>query len=251
MPPDYKILSETLATCLHLRQAPVAIYFSTENPDMLSPYDGRVAAGCCFWEEGATKTFTTTARDHDRCAIGVHTHNLAPSTAQQKDLQDALQVFADLGYVRSEDIARIPVLKQSPGNVVYAPLAAATVAPAVVLLFMTPCNALVVSEAVQQVEQSFPQAMGRPACAVVPQVVNSGRAAMSLGCCGARAYLDVLAEDTAVFALPGATLPVYVERIEALTKANATLSEFHRIRRRAIAEGAAPTVQDSLAALRA
>ena len=33
-------------------------------------------------------------------------------------------------------------------------------------------------------------AMGRPACAVVPQAINSGQAALSLGCCGARAYLD-------------------------------------------------------------
>lgn len=49
---------------------------------------------------------------------------------------------------------------------------------------------LILSEATQQVEKQNPPAMGRPACAVVAQVMNTGRAALSSGCCGARAYLD-------------------------------------------------------------
>ena len=91
--------------------------------------------------------------------------------------------------------------------------------------------------------------MGRPACAIVPQVMNTGRAALSLGCCGARAYLDVLTDDVAIFAIPGAKLEAYTQRIEALAKANAVLANFHQIRRRAIAAGATPTIKDSLAAL--
>ena len=90
---------------------------------------------------------------------------------------------------------------------------------------------------------------GRQACAVVPQMMNTGRAALSLGCCGARAYLDSLTDDVAIFAMPGARLDAYVRRIEALTKANATLSIFHQRRRRENAKGNAPSVQESLAAL--
>jgi uncharacterized protein (DUF169 family) len=91
--------------------------------------------------------------------------------------------------------------------------------------------------------------MGRPACAVVPQVMNTGRAALSLGCCGARAYLDRLTDDVAIFAIPGARLEAYTSRIESLARANAVLTNFHQIRRRAIAAGATPTIKDSLAAL--
>ena len=72
---------------------------------------------------------------------------------------------------------------------------------------------------------------------------------MSLGCCGARAYLDVLTDDVAVFAIPGVKLEAYARRIEALAKANAILSNFHQIRRRDIAAGGTPSVKDSLAAL--
>ncbi len=119
------------------------------------------------------------------------------------------------------------------------------------LLFVNANQTLILSEATQQVENQNAPAMGRPACAIVPQVMNTGRAALSLGCCGARAYLDVLTDDVAIFAIPGAKLEAYTRRIEALAKANAVLANFHQIRRRAIAAGAAPTIKDSLAALRA
>jgi uncharacterized protein (DUF169 family) len=91
--------------------------------------------------------------------------------------------------------------------------------------------------------------MGRPACAIVAQVMNTGIAGLSLGCCGARAYLDLLTDEVAVFAIPGVKLEAYARRIEALAKANAVLSKFHHIRRHNIAAGQTPSIKDSLAAL--
>jgi uncharacterized protein (DUF169 family) len=118
-----------------------------------------------------------------------------------------------------------------------------------VLLFVNANQTLILSEATQQVENQNAPAMGRPACAIVPQVMNTGRAALSLGCCGARAYLDVLTDDVAVFAIPGGRLEAYAQRIEALAKANNLLSRFHHLRRRDIAAGGTPTIKDSLAAM--
>jgi uncharacterized protein (DUF169 family) len=159
---------------------------------------------------------------------------------------DAIKVFGDLGYVRPEDLALIPVLQSRTKHVLYSPLAETPLTPAVVLLFADAAQALILSEATQQVEGGNAPAMGRPACAVVPQVVNSGRAAMSLGCCGARAYLSLLNESISLFAFPGARLAAYAERIVALSAANAVLSKFHQIRREEIYAGHSPTVQDSL-----
>jgi uncharacterized protein (DUF169 family) len=164
-------------------------------------------------------------------------------------LMDALKVFGELDYVRPEDLASIPVLASQPAYVIYAPLAESPLPPDVVLLFVNANQTLILSEATQQVENQNAPAMGRPACAIVPQVMNTGRAALSLGCCGARAYLDVLTDDVAVFAIPGAKLEAYVRRIEALAKANGILKSFHQIRRQTIAAGGTPTIKDSLAAL--
>jgi hypothetical protein len=70
-----------------------------------------------------------------------------------------------------------------------------------------------------------------------------------LGCCGARAYLDILSDDVALYAIPGATLAAFSERIEALSKANAILTKFHQIRRKDIEAGGTPTIRESLVAL--
>jgi uncharacterized protein (DUF169 family) len=121
--------------------------------------------------------------------------------------------------------------------------------PDVVLLFVQANQSLILSEAAHQVENHNAPAMGRPACAVVPQVMNTGRAALSLGCSGARAYLDVLTDDVALFAIPGSRLEAYVERIETLAKANQILSAFHQLRRRDVENGNTPTVQESLVAM--
>jgi uncharacterized protein (DUF169 family) len=242
-------LAAILTASLDLMQPPVALSFTDTVPGGVKMHSGRVPAGCSFWQDGAVTAFATAAADHSLCAIGVYTHNLQPSPAQQMDLMDALRVFGELDYVRPEDLSLIPVLQSQPGYVVYAPLAEAPLPPDVVLLFVNANQTLILSEATLQVENQNPPAMGRPACAIVPQVMNSGRAALSLGCCGARAYLDVLTDNVAVFALPGVKLEAYARRIEALAKANAVLSKFHQIRRRDIAAGGTPSIQASLAAL--
>jgi uncharacterized protein (DUF169 family) len=246
---EYSQLAAVLVASLDLQQPPVSISFASTVPVGVKTHAGRVPAGCRFWQDAASGAFATSASDHDLCAIGVYTHNLQSSPAQQTDLMDALGVFGELEYVRQEDLALIPVLGSRPACVVYAPLAETPLPPDVVLLFVKAGQTLILSEATQQVENENAPAMGRPACAIVPQVMNTGRAALSLGCCGARAYLDVLTDEVAVFAIPGAKLGAYVRRIEALAKANALLSKFHQIRRHDIAAGGSPTVKDSLAAM--
>jgi uncharacterized protein (DUF169 family) len=245
----YSKLAASLSKSLDLRQPPIAISFTASIPDGMSGHTGRVAAGCRFWEDAAAASFATTAADHNMCSIGVYTHNLQPSPGQQIDLQDTLKVLGELGYVREEDLASIPVLQSQSQYVIYSPLATTPLPPDVVMLFVNANQSLILTEATQQVENQAAPAMGRPACAVVPQVMNTGRAALSLGCCGARAYLDVLTEGIALFAIPGAKLAQYAERIEALTKANTILSKFHQIRRLDIEAGRTPTVKESLAAL--
>jgi uncharacterized protein (DUF169 family) len=248
---NYEKLSADLVAALRLDRSPVAICFTDSVPDGLDAPASRVPAGCRFWEDATSKSFATSAADHSMCAIGVYTHNLESSPAQQADLMDAIKVFGDLGYVREEDLPLIPILASQPKHVLYSPLADSPLPPDVVILFANAAQTLILSEATQQVEGVSAPAMGRPACAVVPQVMNTGKAALSLGCCGARAYLSLLTDSVSLFALPGAGIAAYVERVIALANANAILSQFHQLRRRDINAGLSPTIQDSLQALSA
>jgi len=241
--------ARTLTDSLQLSQPPVAIAFRDSIPEGVSAYRGSAPAGCRFWEEAASRVFATVPRDHELCAIGVYTHHLEGGAGVQTDLQDALKVFGDLGYVRPEDMAFIPVLERTPKVVVYGPLGSIPVPPDVVLLFVKADQTLILSEASQQLENGLPPAMGRPACAIVPQALNSGRSALSLGCCGARAYLDALTPDVALYAIPGSKLNAFTERVAALAKANAVLTTFHSLRRKEVEAGKRPSVKESLAAM--
>jgi uncharacterized protein (DUF169 family) len=246
---DYAQIAQSLSDALRLTLPPVAICFADKVPAGIRNWTDRVPAGCRFWQEAAAGVFATSPRDHDLCAIGTFTHNLESTAAHEADRRDALQVFADLGYVREQDLSSIPVLDMRPPYVVYGPLSAIPLPPDVVLLFGKSDQLLILSEASQQVEGGLPPAMGRPACAIVSQAHNTGRAALSLGCCGARAYLDVLSDDVALWAIPGAKLAVYAERIAALARANTVLTAFHQLRRRDVNGGKSPTIRESLAAM--
>lgn len=248
---DFASLSQSFQTSLKLALPPVAVTLGQAAPDGVAPVKQTVAAGCSFWELGARSTFSTTAKDHALCAIGTFTHNMPGTPAHEKDRGDALKVFANLGYLPPEELPTIPTLKQRVEVATYGPLAQARVDPDVVLLFVKPSQTLLLSEAATSVDGGTPPAMGRPACAIVPQAVNSGRAVLSLGCCGARAYVDALTDDVALFALPGAKLERYAQRLEVLAKANATLSAFHALRKRDVAAGKTPTVEQSVATLMA
>ena len=249
---DYASTAESLTKDLNLNWPPIAVCLADSVPQGVPHYAGpRLPAGCVFWQEASKRVFATSARDHNLCAIGMHTHNLETGESENTDRDDALKVFAELGYLRPEQIPSIPVMATRPKHVVYAPLADSPLPPDVVFLFVEADQALVLSEATQAVESGMAPAMGRPACGVVPAVKNTGRAALSLGCCGARAYLDALTPNLSLWALPGPRLAEYADRVSELSRANKVLTSFHELRRKDVEAGRDPSVKQSLARLEA
>ena len=245
-----RIQADRLTAALALTLPPIAIAFPDAVPDDVPEFDGTVPAGCVFWEEAATRTFATSAVHHALCSIGIHTHHLAGAPASQPaELGAALEAMMGLDYVREEEVSAIPVLGREAKHAVYGPLREFPVDPDVVLLFTDSRQGLVMSEAVARVDGEVAPAMGRPACAAVPHAVNAGTAAMSLGCCGARAYLDALSDDVALWALPASRIDEYGEQIGVLAEANRTLAAFHERRRQDVESGERPTVHESLARL--
>jgi len=77
-------------------------------------------------------------------------------------------------------------------------------------------------------------AMGRPACAMLPQALNSTAAVASVGCIGNRVYTD-LGDDELYLAVPARALDGTLGRLETILVANAELEKFHRQRATALA----------------
>ena len=121
---DYKTLANDLISALELSQPPIAISFCDAPPPNVPAFNGMVPAGCSFWQQAATRMFFTSTKDHELCAIGVHTHHMSqPSPSHQSELGDALAAMSGLDYVRAEEVAAIPVVQREVKHVVYGPLA--------------------------------------------------------------------------------------------------------------------------------
>jgi len=240
-------LAENLISSLELALPPIAVTFTDVAPADVPPYDGIVPAGCVFWQQAATRTFVTSAKDHALCSIGTHTHHLAqPVPSHQAELTEALKTMSALDYVRADEVAAIPVIEREVRHVVYGPLADCHLGPDVVLVFAHARQGLILSEAIARVDNGVPPALGRPACAVLPQARNQGNAALSLGCCGARAYLDALTDAVSLWALPAGKLDRYCAEIATLARANKILTTFHSRRREDVEAGKQPTMRQSL-----
>src|SRR2546428_13357383 len=110
MPAAYRPPARSPAQSVRRRAPPIAVCLTDQVPAGVPAFAGRAPAGCSFWQEAIKGAFATSARDHDLCAIGTFTHNLDATAAHEADRPDALRVFADLGYVRPQDIPRTPVL---------------------------------------------------------------------------------------------------------------------------------------------
>lgn len=248
--PSNAELAARITAALQLSLNPIAITFGDDELPAAPRFTETVPAGCSFWEHGMTQTFATVTDDHALCSIGIHTHNLSDAPATQpRELQDTLAAMIGLDYVREAEIQALPTMPRQHRHVLYGPLAEHPVTPDVVLVFANARQGLVITEAVHRVDAAMPLALGRPACALVPQVVTAGKAAMSLGCCGARAYLQTLADDIALWGFPGAKLDLYATTLDVMVRANETLTTFHQLRAQDVAAGERPGVRDSLARL--
>ena len=118
--------------------------------------------------------------------------------------------MSGLDYVREEEVTAIPVMQREVEHVIYGPLADFPLEPAVVLLFAHAQQGLILGE---RPGESIKACRRRSAARLRggPQVIDHGHAAMSLGCCGARAYLDALSDSVAMSAFPGSKLGRYCD----------------------------------------
>src|SRR5206468_8476983 len=101
----------------------------------VAKFSGTEPSGCSFWRlAAAERTFYTVPGDHHNCPIGSYTHNIPLPPDRAGELPQTLGLMTELGYLKMEEVPGIARLPQTPGVVIYAPLAEAPVDPDVVLV---------------------------------------------------------------------------------------------------------------------
>ena len=229
---NYGQIEEHFTTQLSLTHRPVAVASLAQAPDGIEKFEGMRPSGCSFWALASDgRTFYTVAADHYNCPIGSHTHNMPLPPDRAHELSDTLGFMTGIGYLRMEEVQKIPQLPDTPAIVVYAPLAATPVDPDVVLFWGPPGKVMLLQEAAIRAGVAAQlSTLGRPTCMVVPAALSHGVVA-STGCIGNRVYTG-LDESELYVAVPGHALQRVADETATIASANATLLAYHEDRRR-------------------
>jgi uncharacterized protein (DUF169 family) len=226
-------IRESLEQLLGPTAEPVAITFCDTPPSGVPRVASPAPAGCSYWQlAGRNGVFYTAAEDHGNCPIGAYTHGAELDATTQAQLEEMIGTMVSLGYLRTEEVPGIPHRDAPLRFAVYAPLSKAEGTPDVVIMRGNASQMMLLTEAVNSrgLMSPFP-IMGRPACAVIPAALSTGKAVTSLGCIGNRVYTGLPAGEFYV-ALPGRAMGDVVQALETVVAANRELEKFHRARAR-------------------
>ncbi|MGB7218083.1 MAG: DUF169 domain-containing protein [Vicinamibacterales bacterium] len=220
---------------MNLQRVPVAVAFLADPPAGLPHVDRALPAGCSYWKHASDgHAFYTLSADHENCPIGAFTHGVTLAPAKAQELQSLVGMMIELQYLRSDEVAGIPHRAEPMQCVAYAPLDRASFTPDVVIVCGNVRQIMLVAEAARAAGvHEGGAAMGRPACAMLPQAMSASASVTSLGCIGNRVYTG-LADDELYFAIPGGAAARVFEKLDVVLTANTTLEAFHQQRATAV-----------------
>lgn len=184
---DWKTMASELGSLLGLQTPPLAITFSERAPEGVARFEshvpepladgrtGKVPAGCVFWMEAASKTFTTAPEDHGNCSVGSLTHGL--KSIEEVAGNSDVAAILESGWVTLDVVPLIPVVSQRYDFITYGPLADTMADPDVVFLRINARQAMILSDAVPGLKFE-----GKPQCHIIPMAKEHNAVAVSVGC---------------------------------------------------------------------
>ncbi|HUA18415.1 MAG TPA: DUF169 domain-containing protein [Bryobacteraceae bacterium] len=229
--PDYEVLEREFRRILSMTRRPVAVCLREEVPAGVEKFSGSEPSGCSFWRLASRgRTVATVPSDHYNCPVGAHTHHIPLPENRTNELPEILQTMTGLGYLKMEEVPGIPVLQETPKNIVFAPLGDTPVDPDVVLFAAQPGKLMLLEEAAGRAGVGATmQLLTRPTCMAIPAALGHG-VVTSAGCIGNRVYTD-LGDDELYSVVPGSALERVATELATIVAANAALAQYHRARR--------------------
>ena len=216
---------------LGLTKQPIAVGFFDEVPEGIEQWaGGAVPAGCSFWREAMDgRTFYTVPADHYNCAVGAYTHNIPQPAFRSSALNDTIGFMVETGYLRMAEVPMIPVLPKTPQYVAYGPAEEGRFRADVVVIAARPAAMMLIYEVALRCGAGniATPALGRPGCAVLPMTLNSGAAALSLGCKGNRTFTG-LPDEEMYLAIPGEKWDAVLETLRPIANSNAAMEAHYK-----------------------
>jgi len=226
----YDDIAATISSRLQLASPAVALSFVEAAPTGMPVFSGDVPSACALWRKAEAGVFYASAEKHFNCPIGAMTMGFEMTNEVQQNLMGVVEKMCGVGYIAPEEAARIPSIKKKKSGIVYGPLQAFPLEPDLVLMWLTPGQAMLYGEAAGTCRwtESTPTAtFGRPSCAALPVAFDTSQATLSLGCLGMRIFTEI-SENRLLAVLPGSKVGEFSQALESITAANEEMGLFYR-----------------------
>jgi uncharacterized protein (DUF169 family) len=226
-------MATALTATLGLDTTPIALALADAPPAGVPTFEGTVPSACTFWRRAESAVFYATAAQHFRCPVGAMVMGFKMPDDVQAELMGLVGVMVERGYLGADEPPRIPTLPRNSAGVVYGPLQEFPIEPDAIMLWLTPRQAMLMSEAGGGCNWtgSTPAAtLGRPACAAIPMAVSRAAVTTSLGCIGMRTYTEI-ADDHMLAVVPASAVPQLAATLDDIVAVNRAMAEFHEARK--------------------
>ncbi len=229
---DQVRIAEQHATTLSLREPAVALAFVDSAPAGIPALDEQVPSACAMWRKAETKVFYAPAESHFNCPVGSMTMGFDLPEAVKNELMGLVGKMCECGYFSADEPAKMPTVHRKSQGIVYGPLKDLPVQPDLILMWLTPRQAMFLNEASGAARWTDePSSMfGRPGCAALPVALDSSKPASSFGCMGMRTFTEV-ADDRFLAVLPATRAEDFVQSLAAVAASNDTMRAFYEERK--------------------
>lgn len=221
-------LATALTDLLSLDLPPVALSKVDARPDGVVETGRPVPSSCALWRVAEKGVFYAEAAEHFNCPVGSMVMGFELPEDVGTELGGLVQSMCDAQYLEMAEVANIPSVGKAGVGVVYGPLADLPVEPDVVLLWLTPAQAMIYNEAAGTANWTSDggRVTGRPACSALALAMDTGQPRMALGCIGMRTFTGIAA-DRMLAVVPGAKVGEFVEALKVAVAANAGMKSFY------------------------
>lgn len=237
---DHQQRAADVRSLLNLDVAPVALTFASEPPAGVPQTTHTSPSTCGFWRHAEKSTFYATAEQHHNCQIGamVMGFELPPEIMDQ--IGGLVGTMCGHSYLSPEEGDKIPSVGGGAHGILYGPLAEFPADPDLVLLWLTPSQAMIYYEAIGAASWAAEPTRigGRPACAALPMALQSSRPTLSFGCMGMRTFTEI-SDDRMLAVVPGGKLGQFVDALRVTASANQTMESYYQGRKADVAGGQA------------
>lgn len=205
---DNGSIARDLTQSLRLDVPPVALAFCDAPPLGVAAPPAPSPSACVFWRQAEAGVFFASTEHHANCPIGAHVMGFELTPALMKELEGLIGQMTACGYVQPAEPAKIPTARRKAKGILYGRLDQFPQTADAVLLWLTPQQAMIWSEASGGAAwtSNLPSSVhGRPACAAIPAALDARAPALSLGCMGMRTFTKI-GDDRMLAVVPGPKL---------------------------------------------